>query len=606
MLAALLSEPQVAEPNEDSPETLGLIQADALLVPTPHASLAPVVLAGLGQSLPVLAPGTPEGEELLGTGGAFVSRIPTAIEWLNASRRLQADPAERKAVIRREHAHARRRFRRPASGSVVSAPEAGQQAFPMGCPPARGVTAVIPTRGGPRVRRCVYALRRAAGSLPLQVVLVVTGGVGGMLPPADDIARAEPPFSWSKATNAGLRLARHPYVLLLNDDCYFQGSGDLQRMVERLERCGHLIATAPRGTGFPAHWEQTTLPPNVGIRETRFTLCGACILVRREAFWIVGGFDERFETYGCDEMDWFYRARAEGYRWGIDTAVSVEHEWSASYGEERRQTELPASMQLFRELHGIEGVDGHHWDSPVCAASWVIAARNGAGHLARCLGSIAAHRSQFPEDSEVVLAIDGADDPSVQVARHFNASLSEPLPLRIHVFPEPADTPGRAKNRALRLARGEVHLPLDVDDATLPGRAQLLAALDDADVAVGNFWAIGVGGEIQEKRPGPITLDHLLRTGAQNWGLWATAIRRETWAQHGLHHEALPSTEDLELWLRWLREGVRFRQVHVPVHLYLLRPGSTVFTHDTGAVEEALREAFRGGEGTCAMGLRST
>jgi hypothetical protein len=36
--------------------------------------------------------------------------------------------------------------------------------------------------------------------------------------------------------------------------------------------------------------------------------------LRREAFWAVGAFDERFSGYGCDELDWFYRARAQGYR----------------------------------------------------------------------------------------------------------------------------------------------------------------------------------------------------------------------------------------------------------------------------------------------------
>ena len=74
----------------------------------------------------------------------------------------------------------------------------------------------------------------------------------------------------------------------------------------------------------------------------------------------------------------------------------------------------------------------------------MIASRNNAGHLARCLGSIAAQRHRYPpgeEGMEVVLALDGCTDASAEVALSFNASLPEPLqapspprPLRCGCF----------------------------------------------------------------------------------------------------------------------------------------------------------------------------
>jgi predicted O-methyltransferase YrrM len=304
-------------------------------------------------------------------------------------------------------------------------------------------------------------------------------------------------------------------------------------------------------------------------------------------------------------MDWFYRARAVGYRWAIDADVSVEHEGSATYGE-RRESELPHSMALFHQLHGVPGLDGPHWEPPALDASWVIASRNNAGHLGRCLGSLAANQQHFTGRMEVVLALDGCTDPSAEVARTVNASFTHPLPLRVIEFPEPAGSAAAAKNRALRLARGEITLPMDDDDATLPGRARLLAALEGgAEVAVGNFQVLGVDGSFVERRVGPLTFASLLRSGVQNWGLWATAVRRETWRRYGLLNEQWGSTEDLELWLRWLRDGVRFQHVDLPVHLYLHRPGSLVFTHDTGQVEEEIRVAFRAGRGTPPRGIEA-
>jgi hypothetical protein len=593
---------------ERVPEPAWLLGADALILTRVSPAATPLIIAALEAGIPVLALQSAAAEALVGMGGVLVEPGISGAEVLRRVAQALHDPAEQEARRRRGAAQLRR-LRRTFSACVApteqTTPPADEPLTFPGAPPLRGVTVIIPTRGGARVRRATEAVRRAAGDLPLQIVCVVTGGLEGMLPPCEDVVRAEPPFCWAKANNAGLRVVWHPYVLLLNDDCYFLRSRDLERLVRRLEVCGHLIALAPRGSGFAPHWEQTTLPPETGIRETRFTVCGACVLIRREAFWTVGGFDERFTSYGCDEMDWFYRARAEGYRWGIDTEVSVEHEGSATYGP-RAAAELSQSMALFRELHGLEGLDGPHWDPPLCAVSWVVASRNNAGHLARSLGSIAAQRHLYPEDLEVVLALDGPEDASVQVARSFNASQPEPLPLRIRVFPDAAGSPGRAKNRALRLARGKVHLLLDDDDAALPARAQLLPLLEaGADVAVGNFWVAGVDGSIVERRLGPVTPEHLLRPGAQNWGLWATAIRREVWAQYGMHSETLASTEDLELWLRWLRDGVRFTHLDVPVHLYLQRPGSTVFQHDTVRTEEAIREAFRAGNGTPPLGLQA-
>jgi hypothetical protein len=150
---------------------------------------------------------------------------------------------------------------------------------------------------------------------------------------------------------------------------------------------------------------------------------------------------------------------------------------------------------------------------------------------------------------------------------------------------------------------------MDDDDATLPGRAALLRALDDApdgppaEVVVGDFSVIGIDGFTGRRCPAPLTFQRLAAPGSQNWGLWATAIRRDTWARFGMHREDLRANEDLDLWLRWLRDGARFLYRKELTHYYLLRPGSEVFTHDTFRIGEEIRARYRAGRGSLSLGM---
>ena len=485
-----------------------------------------------------------------------------------------------------------------------------EEALRWGGPaPARTpVSAIIPTTGGPRCGRCLSALRRAAGSVPLEVILVVTGDGGLELPDADRVVRCEPPFCWAKANNAGLRAASHGLVLLLNDDCFFARERDLERLVRRLQVCGHLAAVAPAGVGFAPDFDQGRLPIGSGCWEVDYSLMGACVLLRSEAFWVVGGFDERFTAYGHDEVDWFYRARHCGYRWAVDTEIAVHHADGATFGQRRRAVELSESRALFVSIHHVSPEPGPHWRASRPAVSWVIASRNGAGFLGRCLGSIAANRSTWPPDFEVVLGLDGSTDGSANVVTAFNQSLQEPLPLRLVSFPATAGTAGRAINRVLRLAKGQVILPMDDDDATTAGRGRLASMLTGAgELLVGEWTLILLDGSVARDRGAATSVQELANPGATNWGQCMTAAYRDTWDQFGLHNEALPVCEDLELWLRWMRDGVKVRHATIPVHLYMHRLGSVVSNRQAvTSITQMLCAAYLRGGGSTRMGIQTS
>jgi N-acetylglucosaminyl-diphospho-decaprenol L-rhamnosyltransferase len=58
---------------------------------------------------------------------------------------------------------------------------------------------------------------------------------------------------------------------------------------------------------------------------------GACMLVRRDLYERLGGFDEDFFLYS-EEVDLLYRARALGAETWFDPAAEVEHVWGGSAG----------------------------------------------------------------------------------------------------------------------------------------------------------------------------------------------------------------------------------------------------------------------------------
>jgi GT2 family glycosyltransferase len=82
------------------------------------------------------------------------------------------------------------------------------------------------------------------------------------------------------------------------------------------------------------------------------------MLVRREAFEGVGGFDERFFMY-AEETDWQRRIRDGGWRIVFTPRAEVEHLGGASSAADRSKINRHAfnSLDLYeRKHHGITGL----------------------------------------------------------------------------------------------------------------------------------------------------------------------------------------------------------------------------------------------------------
>lgn len=82
----------------------------------------------------------------------------------------------------------------------------------------------------------------------------------------------------------------------------------------------------------PAH-----LPPPLQLAASRTEvplewLCGACLMVRRESFRRVGGFDESFFLYG-EDLDLGRRLTESGYRLVLRTDLAVQHRQGSGSGQ---------------------------------------------------------------------------------------------------------------------------------------------------------------------------------------------------------------------------------------------------------------------------------
>jgi GT2 family glycosyltransferase len=173
--------------------------------------------------------------------------------------------------------------------------------------------------------------------------------------------------------------------------------------------------------------------------------------------------------------------------------------------------------------------------------SIVISVWNAAGHLERCLRSVAPQRSEL---HEVIVVDDGSTDGSARVARAAGCDVIR-LPRHRGIC--------AARNTGARRATGEVIVFIDADTNVQSGWARSLRKTFDEGATL-------AGGGIRSPEP------HTLAEHYQFGGRWHDetarngflpfvsgahfAIRREVFLEMGGFDEVLPSAEDLDLSFR--------------------------------------------------------
>ena len=100
----------------------------------------------------------------------------------------------------------------------------------------------------------------------------------------------------------------------------------------------------------PMAWSYVLPEPHL------FTFCdvvaGACIAVKRDLWDALGGMDESFFLF-AEDTDFCRRAKSAGWLVAYEPAVSVQHEWGASTGQNRSSSarRQAVSMSAYLSKH---------------------------------------------------------------------------------------------------------------------------------------------------------------------------------------------------------------------------------------------------------------
>ena len=164
----------------------------------------------------------------------------------------------------------------------------------------------------------------------------------------------------------GTRFTNGKYILHCNDDAYLEPDC-VQKMVQQMKpdvgvvtpllryvndntiyHAGKVRSPGARGWGHQDHRKH--LPTFTDVTELENT-CGCVILIRRQAFYEVDGYDERFYVYAEDD-DFSLKIRKAGYK-------ILFHPGALGHHEEHQSTKhTPDIVNL---MHKSNAVFGEKW-----------------------------------------------------------------------------------------------------------------------------------------------------------------------------------------------------------------------------------------------------
>lgn len=191
-------------------------------------------------------------------------------------------------------------------------------------------------------------------------------------------------LGYAAANNRGAEIAQGEFLALLNNDLVLtphwlepmlalhRQLGDRAGLIGNVQRSVRTGAVDHAGIfinakGKPEH--ERLLPgwswlPGAWRRADAVT--GACVLVRREFWRRLQGFDERYQN-GCEDVDLCLRAAALGHVQAVALRSVVQHHISASPGRTRRNEENTHRLVLqWRET--LVRLGARHWAEDHLAA----------------------------------------------------------------------------------------------------------------------------------------------------------------------------------------------------------------------------------------------
>lgn len=228
--------------------------------------------------------------------------------------------------------------------------------------------------------RCLRTLQRELAHLHAEIWVVDNASTDGSAAaiaealPDVRLIRNERNAGFGAANNLAMARSRGEFLLLLNSDAFVKPGAveallDVMRADPRVGVAGPRLLnsdSSPQPCCFafpsPGHaWVENLFPGGWGggwtvERESAPPwIVGAAMLVRREVFLRVGGFDERFFLY-AEESDWQRRIRSAGWQVRVTPAAEVEH-----LGRASSEGRAPAAEEQFFHSLDLYQLKHHGW-----------------------------------------------------------------------------------------------------------------------------------------------------------------------------------------------------------------------------------------------------
>lgn len=226
---------------------------------------------------------------------------------------------------------------------------------------AAPISVVVPTVGRPSLGACVASLQRCDPP-PAEIVLVLQGAdpdpttrrIGGGPVPVQLVTDAGE--GTARATNLGLRTARHGVVAVTHDDCTVDASwvGEAAQLARRHPAA--VLTGQVRPDGDPDRVPSCKTDPHPADYSGTLdpgVLYPNNMVLPREAVMALGGFDERFgRRTPAEDCDFAYRWLRAGNPLRYEPSMVVHH---ADWRDDHQLAEL-----YDRYAFGLGAVYGKH------------------------------------------------------------------------------------------------------------------------------------------------------------------------------------------------------------------------------------------------------
>ena len=229
------------------------------------------------------------------------------------------------------------------------------------------VSIIIPTRDRVELLEpCVQSILEKTTYSRFEIILIDNGSretaaleylALSACDPRARVLRCDEEFNYSRLSNFGVENSKAEFVVLMNNDVEVIAPGWLEEMVShgsqpevgavgarllypdgRVQQAGVILGAGVHGVAEVAHRGIAQSDPGYFSRailaQELSAVGAACMLVRREVYLEVGGFDENHLKVAFNDIDFCLKLRDRGYRILYTPEAELYHHEHASRGSE--------------------------------------------------------------------------------------------------------------------------------------------------------------------------------------------------------------------------------------------------------------------------------